>query len=348
MNAHEKIFDRVSDLTDKIESQIKFTVDQRGKIAPLFAEISAHHFGWNANDSRVQSRGKRVRPLMTMLVGKALGGDEPHLLPCAAGIEITHNFTLIHDDIMDESTERRHRPTAWTIWGIGQAINTGDGLFALSYKSILDTLKLPSPPETSAVVDVIAFLTEALLNTAEGQMLDVSFEKRDDVSVEEYLLMIFNKSGTLIECAAKCGARLSTDNPYLIDAYAGFARNLGIAFQIRDDYLGIWGEEGTTGKPSAIDILERKKTLPVIWGLAQAEVGSRNKVREIYLKEKLSVDDVDFVQHKLRELGADSYTKSLAMEYYNTALDHLNSTGIKNEAQDMLRSLAAFLIERDF
>lgn len=344
-----ELFSDLAEYMQEIEEQMKSVVERRGQVAPLFRSMVFHHFGWSSSeDQRLQARGKRIRPLITILVGNALGGKRDALVSAAVGLELLHNFTIVHDDIMDGSLERRHRPTVWSIWGAGQAINAGDGLFALGYLSALDLRGQVVGSSGQVGLQVIAAMTEACLATAEGQILDMSFEKRYDVSVEEYVVMVSNKSAALIACASLCGALISTENEAIAKAYTEFGRNLGIAFQIRDDFLGIWGSPDVTGKPSGIDILERKKSLPVIWGLNQSSASARQRLLEIYEKDNLDALDIAQVQAILTEVGADIHTDQMATSYYEQSLNALSATGVENEWQAKLRTLARFLVERRY
>jgi geranylgeranyl diphosphate synthase type I len=280
------------------------------------------------------------------LVAQAISGDYRHTLPAGAALEFVHNFTLIHDDVMDKSVERRHRPTVWTRWGSTQAINAGDGLFALAF--VASARLLDHGVEPRRVAEACRVLAQASLWTAEGQMLDIEFETCDSVTTADYITMITNKSGTLIEAAAKIGALLSTDDARVIESYARFARHLGIAFQIRDDYLGVWGDEATTGKSATTDIRENKKAYPILAGLERARDADRAALRRIYAQESLSDADVQTVLAILTRLGAAEQTNRVAGEYYATALADLDQTEIHNDTQDAIRQLAAFLVERAY
>jgi geranylgeranyl diphosphate synthase, type I len=203
--------------------------------------------------------GKRFRPFMCLLVNQSLGGRTEDALPTACAIELLHNFSLIHDDIEDHDPSRRHRPTLWKNWGEPHAINAGDGMFALASRTILDT-----PCEPKVVLPVVQAFQEMALALTKGQFLDMSFEQRQDVSRSEYLNMIGLKSGAIIEFSAWAGAVLSGGSPEACKALRTFGRELGKAFQIRDDVQGIWAEQKSTGKLAGKDLLNRKKTLPVV------------------------------------------------------------------------------------
>jgi geranylgeranyl diphosphate synthase, type I len=343
----DNLLNELSQVLEGFEHEMKITIEERGVTAPVFREMIFHHFGWSSDgDPRIQSKGKRIRPLITMLVAKALGGNDFFARNVGIALELMHNFTIVHDDIMDQSLERRHRPTVWSLWGSSQAINAGDGLFALSYLGVLNLEDQNSdiPPKT--ILKIIKSLTVACLDTVEGQILDIGFESKNDVMVEECIKMISNKSGSLISCSAQCGALISTDDKSTIENYTEFGRNLGIAFQIRDDYLGIWGDESVTGKTSGIDIIERKKSLPIIWALNQKSDQTKI-IRSIYAQDQINIEDVSTVTNILTDLGSDKYTIELATQYYDKALEYLHKTNIKNKWQDTIVMLSDFLINRN-
>ncbi|NDJ77373.1 MAG: polyprenyl synthetase family protein [Chloroflexi bacterium] len=315
-------------------------------IASLFWEVVDYQFGWDLDDPAETQRvsGKKIRPLLMALVAQAISGDYQHVLPAGAALEFLHNFTLIHDDVMDNSVERRHRPAAWTHWGKYQAINVGDGMYALANVAIARLLENATPPRKVALA--FRIMSQACLWTAEGQILDMDFETRDRVSPDEYITMITNKSATLIEAAAQIGAVLSTDDDALVERYGRFARYLGIAFQVRDDYLGVWGDEAQTGKSATSDIREKKKSYPVLVGFQRAAGDDLAILQRIYAQDELTDDDIDSVLSILERVDAVAHTDSIAHDYYTGALNELDATGINNSTQDLLRQYAEFLIQR--
>ncbi len=331
-----------------IDAEMRAVRQQQVEIAPLLWEMIDHHFGWGrgAADLAPGASGKRIRPLLMALVAQALAGNYRHVLPAAAALELLHNFTLIHDDVMDHSAERRHRPTVWTLWGSDQAINAGDGLYALANLAVTYLLRAEVP--ASKAVRAAQTLSQACLWTAEGQVLDMSFAGRERVTTAEYLTMIAHKTGALLEAATQIGALLSSDNEPVILAYAQFGRDLGLAFQVRDDYLGVWGDEAATGKSATGDIREKKKSYPVLAAFERAEAADQAMLRRIYAQEALSDGDVADVLGILQRCGAIAETDRIASEYFERALAHLDATGIANPTQDGLRQLAAFLIRRAY
>lgn len=335
-----------ADLLIEIESRLRAFFTDRPQVAPLFREMTDHHFGWHVRQTPGSLGGKRIRPLLVLLVARALTGRHSHAMPAALALEIIHNFTLIHDDVMDESTERRHRETLWVRWGMAQAINAGDGLYALGMQSLLDLRGQGARPEQ--VIDAMNVLLKACVATVEGQMLDVSFEQRTDVTPDEYLTMIAGKSGALIEASTRLGALLSTDDRRMIDAYADFGRNLGLAFQIWDDYLGVWGEAESTGKSATSDIEGKKQSYPVLLAFQQADEPLLARLQALYAQERLSPADVREVYQALETVGSAQQTRDLIEVYFQRALAALDSVAADNDDHRHLRELALFLVERAY
>ena len=344
---YERLFGQI--LAD-IEAEMRTARQEHRAIAPLLWEIVDYVFGWDLTPEQVvlsrKVSGKKIRPLFMALVAQTIGGDYRHVLPAGAALEFLHNFTLIHDDVMDKSPQRRHRPAVWTRWGTTQAINAGDALYALANLACVRLLNTGTPP--GKVVRVLQTLSQACLQTAEGQILDVDFEAREDVSPAEYVTMVSNKTGTLIEAAAAIGALLSTDDESVVQAYARFGRHLGIAFQIRDDYLGVWGDEARTGKSATSDIRERKKSYPALVGVERARDADGAGLRRLYAQESLSDQDIQAVLAILDRAGAATQTEQVAEHYFRTAMEELANTGIENEAQNLIRRYAAFLVQRTY
>jgi geranylgeranyl diphosphate synthase type I len=263
-------------------------------LAPFYGQMQ-YHLGWvDSNFSPVSGNpGKLMRPTLLLLAYEATGEqivedtmDEnasSHLsraLPAATAIELTHNFTLIHDDIEDGDRERRHRSTLWDVWGIPQAINTGDGMFALARYALWDVVDAGVDPYVA--VQLGAVLDKACLVLAEGQYLDISFEKQEDISVAMYVDMIGRKTAALMGCAAEMGAMLGTRDAETIFRLRSFGNAIGTAFQVRDDMLGVWASTEELGKTPAGDIYRRKKSLPVLHALESSKPSDQSFLRQIY------------------------------------------------------------------
>ena len=334
----------------------KYASDIDNTIKALLAEtpdfirgVISYHFGWvdqNFNPANFE-RGKMIRPTITLLVYEALTGSYKAALPVAASIEIIHNFSLLHDDIEDDDIDRRGRPTAWTIWGKPLVINVGDYLYSLAYKSLyqLDQRKFL----VDRIFAVYRLINETCLALTEGQDMDLRFETLEAVSTEMYIDMVYKKTGALVEAAVLAGAKLGTSDETIIQNYYEFARNIGIAFQIRDDILGIWGDMRQTGKSASNDLQRKKKTLPVIYMLNQSSGARRQKLKELYARPQLLSDkEVDIVRESLAFTGAYDYAQQVAGDYQQTAFYAVRNINASNQAQVELEALARFLVERAY
>ncbi|MCL0079283.1 polyprenyl synthetase family protein [Dehalococcoidia bacterium] len=313
---------------------------------PLY-HMMRYHLGWIdvSGQSQLTSGGKLLRPSLCLLSCESVGGDWHVALPAAAALELVHNFSLIHDDIEDESRERRGRPTVWSVWGQPQAINTGDAMHTLARLALLRLEGKDLAP--GKILSAVRLLDETCLRLCEGQYLDMSYEERLDVSIDDYLEMIGLKTAALFECSLKLGALLGTDDERAIEGMGRFGRNLGLAFQIRDDVLGIWGEDKITGKP-ATDILKKKKALPVIYGIQRAGPEQRAEFLRVYSEQTIAERDVASVRQMLDRLGARQYASGVAGRYRQSALAELDETSISPSAKDQLRELAQFVVEREY
>lgn len=302
------------------------------------AEMIAYHLGW-AGDKPL-SKGKRLRPLLTLLASSAAGGDWHKALPAASAVELIHNFSLIHDDIQDNSAERRGRPTVWKIWGIPQAINTGDALLILSHLSLPRLIPLGAPSATA--FEVQRRLDDACLHLTQGQHLDLAFETRSSVNVAEYLEMIEGKTGALIAAATASGAILASADGPTVDAYSRYGRRLGLAFQIQDDILGTWGSPEVTGKPNGDDLRARKKTLPVVYGLQNSP-----KFVELWGSARGDDEAVRQMKEALESVAADDHARRLAAEHTEHAIAELKRAKATGDSGRELRELTLRLLDRD-
>jgi geranylgeranyl diphosphate synthase, type I len=332
-----------------------------GNLAPFYGQMQ-YHLGWvDTNFSPVSSNpGKLLRPTLLLLAFEATGEhthdaeteqhDSNHLrraLPAAASIELTHNFTLIHDDIEDGDIERRHRPTLWNVWGIPQAINTGDGMFALARYALWDVVDEGVDP--SIAVQLGAVLDKACLVLAEGQYMDISFENRDDISVALYVDMIGRKTAALMGCAAEMGAMLGTREAETIFRLRSFGFSIGIAFQVRDDLLGVWASTEELGKTPAGDIYRRKKSLPVIHALEYAETSDQQFLRQVYSqKTPITSTQVEEVLAIFERTHSKEYCCSFLIEQCRIAHEALanvprNSNAIAQRAISDMETLVRFV-----
>jgi geranylgeranyl diphosphate synthase, type I len=315
------------------ESEILRVIDQvQDERTGALYEMVRYHLGLDENGSR----GKRIRPLLGLLAYESLTGDHRGALPGAAAVELGHNFSLVHDDIEDRDTERRHRATLWTIYGIPQAINTGDTLFTLSRMALHRLSDLGF--SDAKVLALMRLYDETCLALCEGQFMDIwSAEHDDRLSVDFYFDMIGRKTAALIAASVQAGALLATDDQRIVDSYRGFGWSLGIAFQLNDDLLGIWGDEQATGKEPS-DLAKHKKTLPVIYALERAPEADRQRLREILAVPAPSEVEVADAREILERCGAREYTRSRARAERDEALMRLESAGVvRGEALERLR-----------
>lgn len=285
--------------------------------------------------------GKRIRPALCLLCCQAARSDWEHARPAAAAVELVHNFSLLHDDIQDRSPLRRGRPTVWSIWGEPQAINAGDAMFALAHLAIHRLPVRGAPPETR--LEMLRVLGEACLALTCGQHMDMHFEDRNDISVDDYLKMVAGKTAALMAASAQLGTLAAGAAPDIQMHYREFGHNLGMAFQVADDILDIWGDPAITGKRAAIDIHDRKKTLPVLYGLAHSEV-----LRELYTREEpFDEATVQTVIGLLERTEARTFAEATASRYSEQALSSLNAAHPAAETGALLQTLIDTLLHRE-
>ena len=305
-----------------------------------------YHLGWvdETLTPTAGSGGKRLRPLLCLLVTEAAGGTIERAMPAAVALELLHNFSLVHDDIEDNSPTRRGRCSVWSVWGIPQAVNAGDGLFAVTHL-VLGRLADQGVPAERAL-EAIHACDAACVALTEGQFLDMSFEERVDVTLNEYLQMIRGKTAALVCVSARLGALVAGAPPEIVAHYTCFGENLGIAFQIHDDWLGVWGEEAVTGKPVGHDIRERKKNYPVVYALEQLAAAGDTRLSDLYQREIMDESTVEAILGILEEVDAGRRTLEASRAYHEQALIALAATGIENQAQTWLTEMARALMSR--
>jgi geranylgeranyl diphosphate synthase type I len=295
-----------------------------------------YHLGWadeHFGPARINS-GKRIRPVLCLLACQSAQGDTLQAIPAAAGIELLHNFSLIHDDIEDRSPTRRGRPSVWALWGIPQATNSGDGLFAIAHLAIDRLGERGAPAER--ILAVRGVFDRTCLALTHGQFLDLAFESRERVSVDEYMTMISNKTAALIGTAAAIGATLAGSSA--VTHYETFGCELGLAFQIQDDVLGIWGNEALTGKSNESDVATRKKSLPVVYALERSE-----RLRALYAAPQV---DVPAAIAEMDAVGARTFAEQAAQEHHERSLAALQASGASGDAGQALFDLAESLLNR--
>jgi geranylgeranyl diphosphate synthase type I len=329
----------------ELEAELRFAVGEAS--LPMY-DMMRYHLGWIDERGNPQSAtiGKRLRPVLCLLACQAVGGEWQQALPAAAAVELVHNFSLIHDDIQDRSPERRGRATVWYIWGQPQAINVGDGMHALALSSLLRLEDSGIPHQK--VVRAARILGEASLKLCEGQYLDINYENRLDISIDNYLDVISCKTAALFRCSLEIGALLGTNDESLLARLKLFGHNLGMTFQVHDDILSLWGDEKVTGKPNTSDIQMKKKTLPIVYALQKTKGEDRELLWSIYKKKTVGPADIENVLHILNRLDAQGYVQGMSDRHYRQAISELNSVNIPASAKEDLRAIANFLLKRQY
>jgi len=313
----------------------------------VLCDMLRYHMGWQDEHGHSCDResGKFGRSALCLLSCQAVGGDASQISPAAAAIELIHNFSLIHDDIEDVSDERHHRPTIWKLWGQSQAINAGDAMFTLAYVALLRLEEQGIDDEK--IAGAVGMLSLACLELCDGQYLDIEYENRSDIAIKDYLDMAARKTAALFAVSAALGAYLGNADSKLVDSFHMFGNELGIAYQIYDDISGIWGTSEKIGK-SVGDISQRKKTLPVVYGLQNSESAERRRLMRFYAQKSIDGEDITEVKEILMQSGARDYSENLAQQYFQKALAHLEATGLDSSRLASLKDTAHFLLRRGF
>lgn len=307
-----------------------------------FHEMLTYHMGWTGKGAGPDATGKRIRPIMVLLTVVACNKTNNkwlRALPAAAAVELVHNFSLVHDDIQDNSEKRRGRTTTWKIWGAPMAINVGDALFVMSNQAIMD-LNKNYPAEM--VVKAATVLHNTCLDLTRGQFLDMSYEGSNKLGVEDYWPMVAGKTAALLSACCHIGSILGGADEGTQDAYRSFGHSLGLAFQVQDDILGIWGDEAITGKSAVSDLLEGKKSLPVLHGLSKG-----GKFAERWAKGPIQPAEVEEFAQVLASEGSYEYTHGISRQMTTLALDSLREADPQGEAGEALMELATKLINRE-
>ncbi|GAA1924361.1 family 2 encapsulin nanocompartment cargo protein polyprenyl transferase [Streptomyces durmitorensis] len=307
--------------------------------------IALYHFGWEHADGTPAAghAGKAIRPALVLAAVRALGGDQAVAVRAAAAVELTHNFTLLHDDVIDRDTTRRHRPTAWTVFGEPDAILAGDALQALAQRMLAED---PHPGASAAA----ARLASCVVELCEGQHADCALERRspDEVTLDECLAMAEAKTGALLGCACAIGALYAGAGHGAVEALDGFGREAGLAFQLIDDLIGIWGDPGHTGKPARADLAARKKSLPVVAALASGTPAAA-ELAELYGRPSPGPGkdgDLERMAHAVEAAGGRDWALMHAADRMSRAINQLARAVPAPESAGGLLALAEFVTRR--
>ncbi|WP_328682079.1 polyprenyl synthetase family protein [Streptomyces sp. NBC_00322] len=317
------------------------------RLAPPMDTVAAYHFGWIDAQGRPADGdgGKAVRPALALLSAEAAGAAPEVGIPGAVAVELVHNFSLLHDDLMDGDEQRRHRDTVWKVHGPAQAILVGDALFALAGEVLLE-------PGTVEAGRATRRLTTATRKLIDGQAQDISFEHRERVTVEECLEMEGNKTGALLACACSIGAVLGGADDKMADTLEAYGYHLGLAFQAVDDLLGIWGDPEATGKQTWSDLRQRKKSLPVVAALAAGGPASQ-RLGELLAADAKSNDFDSFSEEEfatraalIEEAGGREWTSHEARRQHAIAIEALSGVDMPEQVRAQLVALADFVVVR--
>src|SRR5579875_251351 len=320
------------------------------RLVPEIRRPVTYHLGWTDEQGRPLGApgGKGIRPALALLSAEAAWAEPEVGVPGAVAVELVHNYSLIHDDIIDGDVERHHRPTVWTVFGIGRAIIAGDALDTLAHQVLLEASPSAGPRAVAALADATAEMIA-------GQADDIAFETRRQVGVDECMAMSAAKTGALLGCAASIGAVLAAAPPATVGALRDFGRHLGLAFQAVDDLLGIWGDPARTGKPAGNDLRQRKKSMPVVSALA-AGGDEADELRALLLGDPesdvtslppLTPEQVARATYLVDACGGREWTSVRAKAHLDTALGALERVRLSAVPHRELADLAVFVVERE-
>ncbi|MBI5942859.1 MAG: polyprenyl synthetase family protein [Chloroflexi bacterium] len=337
-------------MLEAIEAELQKQVARLDQpLTKQFHEMLTYHMGWTGEGAGSDATGKRIRPLLVLLTTASCSNDRekdeaarsPYWLrarSAAAAIELVHNFSLVHDDIQDNSDKRRGRNTVWVNWGAPMAINVGDALFVLANQAILD---LTEYYPADVVRQAASILNNSCLDLTRGQFMDMSYEERNDLGLDDYWPMVGGKTSALLAACTQIGALLGNASEAEQDAYRFFGWHLGLAFQVQDDILGIWGDEALIGKSTASDLVEGKNSLPILYGL-----GKQGKFAQRWAEGPIQLSEVNAVASQLEDEGARSYAEETSEAETKKALECLDRANPRGEAGEAIRQLANMLLKR--
>jgi geranylgeranyl diphosphate synthase, type I len=298
----------------------------------------SYHLGWEGEGAGAEARGKRIRPLLLLLTCLAAGGNWEKALPASAAVELVHNFSLIHDDIQDNSPLRRGRTTLWKHWGIAQAINAGDAMFTLAHLSLL---RLDEYLQSAVVIKAAEILQQACLQLTQGQYLDLEYETREDLTISDYWPMVKAKTAILIATCTELGALISGANEVHCSEFRRFGLSLGLAFQVQDDILGIWGDGMLTGKSIHSDLISGKKSLPVLYGIYQ-----KGEFYNRWIQGPIKPEEVPGLAEMLDKEGARLFTEEHGNRLTGEALQALKNSKPGKQAGNILETITLSLLKR--
>ncbi|HEY0558681.1 MAG TPA: polyprenyl synthetase family protein [Frankiaceae bacterium] len=313
------------------------------RLDPTSRALASYHLGWTDAEGRPREApgGKAVRPALALLSAQAAGAPALVGVPGAVAVELVHNFSLLHDDLMDGDVERRHRPTVWALWGPASAILTGDALLTLATQVLLDA----ETPQAAAATRLLAEATQELMR---GQVEDLAFERRDDVTAAECVAMAGGKTAALLRASAAIGAVLAGAPSPVVEGLSVFGWELGLAFQFVDDLLGIWGESSQTGKPVLNDLRSRKKSLPVTFAMRSGTAAGEELARWISADGEPTEADLRHAADLVVAAGGRDWAVSEAQRRMAVGEQALGGLGLAPPVHEALCALGRFVVGREF
>ncbi|RRO19897.1 polyprenyl synthetase family protein [Saccharopolyspora rhizosphaerae] len=338
-NRAGQAFEALTTSRTMVEPALRAAVD---RLPDRMRQVAGYHLGWldeRGNPVRAD-RGKALRPTLVLLSASSVGGDAADAVPAAVAVELVHNFSLLHDDVMDGDVTRRHRPTTWTVFGNATAILAGDALLSLAADVLASS-------QHSEAASAVRMLSGAVLGLIDGQNSDLEFETRADVDVAQCQRMAREKTGALLGCACALGALHGGGNSEQITRMRSFGERLGLAFQHVDDLLGIWGDPATTGKPVFSDLRTRKKTLPVVSALTSGTSAGRRLAKLYYRDSPLISGELAQAAELVTLAGGRAWSQTQADELLAAALSDLRKADPDDDAAESLAALAHLVARRD-
>jgi geranylgeranyl diphosphate synthase, type I len=316
--------------------------DAVARLPASSSRVASYHFGWTDEEGKPACghAGKAIRPALALLCAQAAGGNPEAAIPAAVAVELVHNFSILHDDVMDRDQMRRHRPAAWTVFGAADAILTGDALLALAFGCLAEAGPVLAGEGARRLSRCVAELCH-------GQSLDLSFEQRGHIEMDECLAMSAAKTGALFGCACSLGALAGDATAGQVQALNDFGTHIGLAFQLTDDLLGIWGDPGSTGKPAHSDLTSRKKSLPVTAALSSATAQGQEAAELYQRTHPFQPDELPQIADLIEAAGGRAWACRSADDELARAAESLTATGYPAHATAALRELAQTLLSRD-
>ena len=325
---------------DALEEELKEVFSSR---QGFLYNVLRYHLGWTDERGNPEDNPAPLHFAASLALAtcEALSGDFRAALPAAAGVELVFNFTLVHGDVQSGRPEARDRPSIWWVWGPAQAINAGDGLHALGRTTIMRLAQRGVPPQR--VLQAVESLDRACLVLCEGQYMDLEFQDRLMVTSADYFEMIARKTGALTGCSAESGALAAGADDAVCAQFRDMGTNMGMAWQVSSDVLDLWGNQGDA--MTASNVLQKKKSLPLIHALENAPLAAKRELGNIYMKRVLDKEDVSRLVEILDQADARRFAEVRAKELVDQALASVDGTGLASEGMDRLRRLGQVALE---